>query len=57
MGAVAVSEPLGTASEVGDLVLARYAFAAMELLPFDAEGNFEAPEPAFTPVSTLAFGA
>lgn len=57
VGAVAVSEPLGTASEVGDLVLARYAFAAMELLPFDAEGNFEAPEPAFTPVSTLAFGA
>lgn len=31
-GAVAVSEPIGPAREVLDLVLARYAFAAMELL-------------------------
>lgn len=31
-GAVAVSEPIGPAREVTDLVLARYAFAAMELL-------------------------
>ena len=56
-GAVAVSDPLGTAEEVGELVLARYAFAAMELLPFDAEGNFEAPEPVAGPLTSLAFGA
>ena len=31
-GAVAVSEPIGPAREVLDLVLARYAFAAMDLL-------------------------
>jgi len=36
-GAVAVSEPLGSASEVAELVLARYAFAAMDLLDFPAE--------------------
>lgn len=40
VGAVAVSEPLGSAPEVAELVLARYAFAAMDLLPFDDEGNF-----------------
>jgi hypothetical protein len=37
-----VSDPLGSASEVAELVLARYAFAAMELLSFDEEGNFTA---------------
>lgn len=31
-GAVAVSDPIGPAREVTDLVLARYAFAAMDLL-------------------------
>lgn len=31
-GAVSVSEPLGSATEVMDLILARYAFAAMDLL-------------------------
>lgn len=36
-GAVAVSEPIGAAREVFDLVLARYAFAAMDLLDFGAE--------------------
>lgn len=36
-GAVAVSEPLGAHPEVLDLVLARYAFAAMELLEFEGE--------------------
>ena len=49
IGAVAVSDPLGSAPEVAELVLARYAFAAMDLLPFDEEGNFQAPEvPAAT---------
>jgi sirohydrochlorin ferrochelatase len=33
-GAVSVSEPIGAAREVLDLVLARYAFAAMELIDF-----------------------
>jgi sirohydrochlorin ferrochelatase len=33
-GAVAVSEPIGAARELYDLVLARYAFAAMDLLDF-----------------------
>ena len=33
-GAVAVSEPVGSSAEVLDLVLARYAFAAMDLLDF-----------------------
>lgn len=36
-GAVAVSDPLGAHPEVLDLVLARYAFAAMELLEFEGE--------------------
>ncbi len=31
-GAVSISEPLGSAREVMDLILARYAFAAMDLL-------------------------
>ena len=57
VGAVAVSEPLGTAAEVAELVLARYAFAAMELLPFDERGNFAAPEPEVAPIGALAFGA
>ena len=33
-GAIAVSDPIGAAQEVIDLVLARYAFAAMDLLDF-----------------------
>lgn len=33
-GAVSVSDPIGPAREVIDLVLARYAFAAMDLLDF-----------------------
>ncbi len=41
-GAVAVSEPLAAAREVLDIVLARYAFAAMDLL--DVEGVASAPE-------------
>ncbi len=43
-GAVAVSEPVGAAREVFDLVLARYAFAAMDLLDFgeQAIGDDEA---------------
>lgn len=36
-GAVAVSEPVGAAREVFDVVLARYAFAAMDLLDFGDE--------------------
>ena len=41
------------------LVLARYAFAAMDLLPFDEEGNFQAPEvPAATQSDcAIAFSA
>ncbi|MBA3021214.1 sirohydrochlorin chelatase [Propionicimonas sp.] len=43
-GAVAVSEPIGAAREVIDLVLARYAFAAMDLLDFGfADSDDEAP--------------
>lgn len=41
-GAVAVSEPVGAAREVIDLVLARYAFAAMDLLDF-GDAAFDAP--------------
>ncbi|QIK73441.1 hypothetical protein G7070_15695 [Propioniciclava coleopterorum] len=41
-GAIAISDPLGAAPEVAEIVLARYAFAAMELLAFDDEGNFSA---------------
>ena len=41
-GAVAVSEPLGPSRELLDLVLARYSFAAMDLL--DVEGVASAPE-------------
>ncbi|MDO5535535.1 MAG: CbiX/SirB N-terminal domain-containing protein [Propionibacteriaceae bacterium] len=44
LGAVAVSDPLGSATEVAELVLARYAFAAMDLLPFDDEGNFQSDD-------------
>lgn len=36
-GAVSVSEPLGPAREIVDLILARYAFAAMDLLDFGLE--------------------
>lgn len=45
-GAVAVSEPIGAAREVVDLVLARYAFAAMDLLDFDMADVAEDDEPA-----------
>lgn len=44
-GAVAVSEPVGAAREVFDLVLARYAFAAMDLLDF-GDAAFGEPVPA-----------
>ena len=37
-GAMCVSEPIGLAPEVLDLILARYAFAAMELLDFGLGG-------------------
>jgi len=40
-GAVSVSEPIGAAREVLDLVLARYAFAAMDLLDFGADEMVE----------------
>ncbi|WP_052462528.1 sirohydrochlorin chelatase [Nigerium massiliense] len=36
-GVVAVSEPMGASREVTDLVLARYAFAAMDLLDYAHE--------------------
>ncbi len=43
-GAVAVSDPIGAAREVVDLVLARYAFAAMDLLDFGiAEDDEDVP--------------
>ncbi|HHU38022.1 MAG TPA: hypothetical protein GXZ45_01855 [Propionibacterium sp.] len=59
IGAVAVSDPLGSAPEVAELVLARYAFAAMDLLPFDEEGNFQSSDPAEprATISTIAFTA
>nr|NLI51285.1 hypothetical protein [Propionibacterium sp.] len=43
-GAVAVSEPIGPCQEVTELVVARYAFAAMDLL------DFEQRHTAFDPV-------
>lgn len=44
-GTVSVSEPLGAAREVIDLILARYAFAAMDLLDFGFDDlDEEAPE-------------
>jgi sirohydrochlorin ferrochelatase len=43
-GAVSVSEPIGAAREVLDLVLARYAFAAMELIEFDFGESIEERE-------------
>ncbi|MDR1768671.1 MAG: hypothetical protein LBR32_09660, partial [Propionibacteriaceae bacterium] len=36
-GAISVSEPLGAAREIIDVILSRYAFAAMELLEFADE--------------------
>ncbi len=45
-GAVAVSEPVGASREVLDLVLARYAFAAMDLLDFGFEDEDEEVPPA-----------
>lgn len=50
-GAVAVSEPLGAHREVIDLVLARYAFAAMDLLDF---GAAEEAGPAARHLSVVA---
>lgn len=44
-GAVSVSDPLGSAREVMDLILARYAFAAMDLLDVDFD-DLEQDEPA-----------
>jgi sirohydrochlorin ferrochelatase len=44
-GAVSVSEPIGAAREVVDLVLARYAFAAMDLLDFGFADDVEDSEP------------
>lgn len=47
VGAVAVSEPLGSAAEIAELVLARYAYAAMDLLEFDEQGNFTSSDVSF----------
>lgn len=47
VGVVAVSEPLGATREIIELVLARYAFSAMDLLDVDAhtrEGQIDAPQ-------------
>lgn len=49
-GAVSVSDPIGAAREVLDLVLARYAFAAMDLLDFGADELVE-PVPHLSVVS------
>ena len=35
-GAVAVAEPLGVADEVAEVILARYAVGAVDLVPMDA---------------------
>lgn len=43
-GAIAVSEPIGASQEVIDLVLARYAFAAMDLLDFGLPDEDAEPE-------------
>ncbi|MDR0960829.1 MAG: hypothetical protein LBM23_10920 [Propionibacteriaceae bacterium] len=45
LGAVAVSSPIGADDSVLDTVIARYAFAAMDLLDLD-----ETPEDTFTPM-------
>ena len=51
-GAVSVSEPIGAAREVLDLVLARYAFAAMDLLDFGVVEELDEPaQPHLTVVS------
>lgn len=51
-GAVSVSEPIGAAAEVLDLVLARYVFAAMELLDFGVAEELDEPaQPHLTVVS------
>lgn len=44
-GAITVSEPIGASQEVIDLVLARYAFAAMDLLDFGLPEEDEEPAP------------
>jgi hypothetical protein len=36
-GAIAVAEPIGAHRELIDLILARYAYAAMGLLEFEGE--------------------
>ncbi len=43
-GAVAVSEPMGFAREVLDLIMARYAFAAMDLLEDEGDTDAETDE-------------
>jgi sirohydrochlorin ferrochelatase len=50
-GAVSVSDPIGAAREVLDLVLARYAFAAMDLLEFGFEDELPKPERHLSVVS------
>jgi sirohydrochlorin ferrochelatase len=50
-GAVSVSDPIGAAREVLDLILARYAFAAMDLLDFGFEEELPAPERHLSVVS------
>lgn len=42
-GAVAVSAPLGAHDDLLDIVLARYAFASMDLLAFEGEDQEETP--------------
>lgn len=49
-GAVSVSDPIGASREVLDLVLARYAFAAMDLLDFGGDELVE-PVPHLSVVS------
>ncbi|MFV0405958.1 MAG: sirohydrochlorin chelatase [Propioniciclava sp.] len=49
VGVVAVSEPLGSTRELIDLILARYAFSAMDLL--DAESHTAASPPEQTELS------
>lgn len=51
-GAVSVSDPIGAAREVLDLVLARYAFAAMDLLDFGSVEDV-ADEPAVPHLSVV----
>lgn len=50
-GAVSVSDPIGACREVLDLVLARYAFAAMDLLEFGMDEELAEPERHLSVVS------